>query len=105
MLQGPDLIVLCAVWNYFSQNGMTLQVSGREMHIRGTVLLTLADTLATHQLGGFKIGVGFALRKCRVCVATWEDIQTKVHQYLVYMVTNELAKPASALDKPTIVCK
>ena len=30
--------------------------------LRGTVLLTLADTLAAHQLGGFKVGVGFALR-------------------------------------------
>ncbi len=48
------------------------------MQIRGTVLLTLDDTLAAHQLGGFKVGVGFALRKCRVCLATWEDIQSKV---------------------------
>ncbi len=30
--------------------------------LQGTVLLTLADTLAAHQLGGFKVGVGFALR-------------------------------------------
>ena len=26
------------------------------------VLLTLAGTVAAHQLGGFKVGVGFALR-------------------------------------------
>ncbi len=57
---------------------MSLQVDRREMQIRGTVLLTLADTLAAHQLEGFEVDVGFALRKCRVCLATWEDIQSKV---------------------------
>ena len=40
--------------------------------------MLLADTLAAHQLGGFKIGVGFALQKCRQCMATANDIQTKV---------------------------
>ena len=40
--------------------------------------MTLADTLAAHALGGFKVGVGFALRKCRICMATHEQIQTKV---------------------------
>ena len=44
----------------------------------GTVLLALADTLAAHELGGFKVGVGFSLRKCRECMATGSDIQTKV---------------------------
>ena len=50
------------------------------MHItlQGTLLLTLADTLAAHQLGGFKVGVGFALRKCRECMATRSDLQNKV---------------------------
>lgn len=44
----------------------------------GTVLLTLADTQAAHQLGGYKEGVGFSLRKCRDCMATFTDMQTKV---------------------------
>ena len=57
---------------------MNLQVNGRTKTIHGSVLVTLADTLAAHQLGGFKVGVGFALRKCRVCFATFEDMQTKV---------------------------
>ena len=47
--------------------------------LQGTVLLTLADTLAAHQLGGFKVGVGFALRKCRECMATQSDLQSKVY--------------------------
>lgn len=41
----------------------------------------LADTVAAHQIGGFKVGVNFALRKCRVCMATDADIQAKVTFY------------------------
>ena len=53
-------------------------VAGQEHKFHGTVTVTLCDTLAAHQLGGFKIGVGFALRKCTDCMATHSDIQTKV---------------------------
>lgn len=38
----------------------------------------LADTLAAHDIGGFKVGVGFSLRKCRMCLATKEQLSTKV---------------------------
>ena len=60
------------------QTGFFLEIGGREIQIRGTVLVLLADTLAAHQLGGFKVGVGFALRKCRECMATFDDMQVKV---------------------------
>ena len=53
-------------------------------NVKGTVLVLLADTLAAHQLGGFKIGVGFALRKCRLCMATADDVQNKV--FLCYTI-------------------
>ncbi len=55
-----------------------MDVEGVTHHFYETVLLCLADTLAAHQLGGFKEGVGFSLRICRDCMATREDIQTKV---------------------------
>ncbi len=45
----------------------------------GTLLLFLADNLAAHQLGGYKVGIGFALRKCRVCMATSESMRTEVY--------------------------
>lgn len=44
----------------------------------GTVLLLLADTLAAHQLGGFKISPGGAFRKCRDCNATQNLMNSKV---------------------------
>ena len=51
------------------------------MLLHGTVLLLLADTMAAHQLCGFKVGVGRALRKCRDCNATFDLVQTKVMIY------------------------
>jgi len=37
------------------------------------------DIPASNHIGGFKEGVGFALRKCRRCMATAADLQDKVH--------------------------
>ena len=60
-------------------------VNGEEKLVKGGVLFVLADTLAAHQLGGFKVGVGFSLRKCRMCLATKEQISTRVCQILVVL--------------------
>ena len=38
----------------------------------------LADTQAAHILGGFKVGVGFALRQCRECLATKDTMNLRV---------------------------
>lgn len=37
----------------------------------------VADTPAANYLGGFKEGVGWAKRKCRSCMGTYEEIQEK----------------------------
>ena len=55
---------------------MTVNDQNHKFH--GTVLLVLGDTLALHDLAGFKVGVGFSLRICRDCMATAEMIQHKV---------------------------
>ena len=55
-----------------------MNVNGTTTHFYGTVLVLLADTLAAHQIGGFKVGVSFALRKCRVCLAFIDDMSNKV---------------------------
>lgn len=62
----------------FVQEGFSIQINGNNVHFYGTVLLLLADTLAAHQIGGFKVGVSFALRKCRDCLATSADMSDKV---------------------------
>lgn len=60
------------------QEGVSVSLNGRNIDFHGTVLLLLADTVAAHQIGGFKIGVSFALRKCRDCFATNADMSSKV---------------------------
>ena len=62
------------------QNGFSIFRDGTEetFHPTCTMLAFLADTLAAHQVGGFKVGVGWAHRKCRDCLATKEEIQSKV---------------------------
>lgn len=60
------------------QNGICILVDGVQTTLYGSLIAMLADTVAAHELGGFKVGVGFALRKCRMCLATDEDIQCKV---------------------------
>ena len=64
-----------------------MKIRGEEKLVRGGVLFALADTLAAHSIGGFKVGVGFSLCKCRVCMATQEQLSTKVYMY-VYMHTD-----------------
>ena len=56
-----------------------MSIRGKQHIVRGGVLFTLADTLAAHSIGGFKVGVGFSLRKCRMCLATKEQMSTKVY--------------------------
>lgn len=58
--------------------GCYLQVNGKCILVKGAVLVMLADTLAAHSIGGFKVGIGFALRQCRNCLATKEMLSTKV---------------------------
>lgn len=46
--------------------------------VKGAVLFALADTLDAQSMGGFKVGVGFSFCKCRMCLATRDQLPTKV---------------------------
>ena len=50
--------------------GRILNIGDEEIMVKGAVLAMLADTQAANSIGGFKVGVGFALRQCRKCLAT-----------------------------------
>lgn len=39
------------------------------------LLAFLADNLAAHQIGGFKVSMSFAYRMCRTCMSTTENAQ------------------------------
>ena len=46
--------------------------------LHGSLICVLGDTPASNFIAGFKEGVGFSLRKCRMCLATEHDITTIV---------------------------
>lgn len=54
-----------------------MHVGGFVHRFRGTVTIVPADNLASHYLGGYK-SLSSALRKCRHCMATADDMFTKV---------------------------
>ena len=58
--------------------GCLLTINDKEILVKGAVLAMLADTQAAHAIGGFKVGVGFSLRKCRNCLATKETMSAWV---------------------------
>jgi len=56
-------------------NGVKIQTQNGEMDVFGAVVSLCGDTLAQHELAGFKEGVGFAYSKCRHCECTFEEMQ------------------------------
>ena len=59
------------------EEGVKMTVAGREVTIRGTLTAVVADNLASHQIGGFKAGFAKGFRKCRFCLGTGDEIQSK----------------------------
>ncbi|XP_045030405.1 uncharacterized protein LOC116935148 [Daphnia magna] len=57
--------------------GVNMSVGGKSTIVRGTLAAIVADNLASHQIGGFKVGFGKGFRKCRFCLGTSEDIKNK----------------------------
>ena len=59
------------------ERGVLLKIGNQSKMVFGSVTIFTADNLASHQVGGFKIGFAWAYRKCRYCLATDEQIQTQ----------------------------
>ena len=50
-----------------------------EVVLHGAAVIMCGDSLAAvTYIGGFKEGVGFSLRKCRMCMATGTEMSSKV---------------------------
>ncbi|XP_057308112.1 uncharacterized protein LOC130645999 [Hydractinia symbiolongicarpus] len=60
------------------KNGVDFLIDGKLQKCFGKVLLCPGDTEGQHQIGGFKVGVGFAYRKCRFCYALEADVRNNV---------------------------
>ena len=56
------------------------EVDGQTVYLPGALTSVVANNLASNLIGGFK-SLSSAFRKCRHCLATAEEIQTKVIIY------------------------
>ena len=81
-------------------NGVTLNVGGKETVVFGKLLCTFADTPAAQSLGGFKEGVGTALKPCRTCNISKTDIKTVfTHEDCMLREHSEHLKRVSRLEQ------
>ena len=76
-LRKVHTLVLLSITLFWLQ-GCLLTINDKEILVKGAVLAMLADTQAAHAIGGFNVGVGFSLRKCRNCLATKETMSVWV---------------------------
>ena len=58
-----------------------MSINGHLHNFKSTITIVPADNLASHYLGGYK-SLSSALRKCRHCMATAEDMSTKVRPHI-----------------------
>ena len=63
-----------------SDMGYDFHIQNGIVRLRGALLAVIADTPASNFLGGYKGGVGGARRKCRDCMADFDDMQTKFEE-------------------------
>lgn len=61
-------------------DGVQVITANGERTIYGALMSVCGDTLAQHEVAGFKIGVGFAYIKCRHCECNFEDIQEQLKE-------------------------
>ena len=63
--------------NQLSQGGIELIVNGVRHMFEGALVMCPCDTLAAHALGGFKEGVAFAKKPCRVCMGSLNEMKSE----------------------------
>lgn len=64
----------------FSQ-GLNFMTPEGELTLHGTLVTVAADNLGSHCIGGFK-GSCIALRPCRHCMISYDEIKEKVTIFL-----------------------
>ena len=63
-------------------NGVEVVTANGPMTVYGALMAVYGDTLAQHEVAGFKEGVGFAYSKCRHCEGNFEDMQGQFNEEL-----------------------
>ncbi|KAL3967359.1 claudin [Sarotherodon galilaeus] len=62
-------------------DGVMINTVNGEFYLNGAVVAVCGDTLAQHELAGFKEGVGFAYSKCRHCECTFDEMQENFNEH------------------------
>ena len=65
--------------------GLELAIGNKTEIWYGTITIFSADNLASQYIGGYK-QLASALRKCRFCMATDDQVQSKVRMYIYVCV-------------------
>lgn len=65
---------------HMQDTGAPFTIDSQTVYLRGTLTLVSADNLASNLIAGYK-SLTSAFRKCRTCMATATDMQTKVGTY------------------------
>ena len=82
-------------------DGIVVLVGGEHRTFHGALLAFLADTLAAHTVGGFKGSMSFALRVCRTCMATPEQLQgSTVESYFTLRTPHSYFQHCRLLSGP-----
>jgi hypothetical protein len=82
-------------------DGFTVNIGDRQCTMYGALIAFLADTLAAHMVGGFKGSMSFALRVCRTCMVTSDQIQECLSESSCVLHTaDSYFEQCSLLDGP-----
>lgn len=82
-------------------NGISITVGSESKVFHGGLIAFWADTLAAHQIGGFKCSMSFALRVCRSCMITSHQLQECFSEDACVLRTSETYfEQCSLLDGP-----
>lgn len=61
--------------NILATKGITISIDGIDHTYKGALIAFVADTPASHLVGGFKKSVGSAYRPCRTCMSSSESLK------------------------------
>jgi len=72
-------LLSCQCLLFLQETGYNFKVKGVDHLMYGAVAVGLGDTPGLNMFGGFKEGVAAALRICRHCMATLQELVNKVN--------------------------
>ena len=88
-----------------SAEGLKIMIKNERKTLYGSALITIGDTLALQELGGFFFGVGKAIKFCRTCEIKYDErlvdptdiyVERDINRHLIQL---EIIKESPELEK------